>query len=119
MKRYAFWVKCLTFVLCVLLLLGVAVSGLGVLFAGSAGMAVCLLLFFAVNPLFSAACGVYAGKNIKRLWFLPVLTAGLFLAGAWIFFDMGEPAFLLYCGCYLLIGIIAMLIRAFLIPKAR
>ena len=38
MKRYAFWVKCLTFVLCVLLLLGVAVSGLGVLFAGSAGM---------------------------------------------------------------------------------
>jgi hypothetical protein len=88
-------------------------------FAGSAGMAVCLLLFFAVNPLFSAVCGVFAGKNIKRLWFLPVLTAGLFLAGAWIFFDMGEPAFLLYCGCYLLIGIIAMLIRAFLTPKAR
>ena len=38
MKKYAFWVKCLTFVLCVVLLLGVAVSGLGVLFAGSAGM---------------------------------------------------------------------------------
>ena len=88
-------------------------------FAGSAGMAVCLLLFFAVNPLFSAVCGVYAGKNIKRLWFLPVLNAGLFLAGAWLFFDMGEPAFLLYGGCYLLIGIIAMLIRAFLTPKAR
>ena len=38
MKKYAFWVKCLTFVLCVVLLLCVAVSGLGVLFAGSAGM---------------------------------------------------------------------------------
>ena len=38
MKKYAFWVKCLTFVLCVVLLLGVAVSGLGVLFAGSSGM---------------------------------------------------------------------------------
>lgn len=38
MKKYAFWVKCLTFALTVVLLLCVAVSGLGVLFAGSAGM---------------------------------------------------------------------------------
>ena len=38
MKKYSLWVKCVTFALCVVLLLGVAVSGLGVLFAGSAGM---------------------------------------------------------------------------------
>ena len=35
MKKYAFWVKCPTFVLCVVLLLGVAVSGLGVLLSES------------------------------------------------------------------------------------
>lgn len=38
MKKYAFWVKCVTFALCVLLALCVAVSGLGLLMAGSMGM---------------------------------------------------------------------------------
>ena len=38
MKKYAFWVKGLTFVMCVMLALCVAVSGLGVLFAGGSGM---------------------------------------------------------------------------------
>ena len=86
---------------------------LAVEFAGSAGMAVCFILFFAVNPLFSMVCGVFAGKDIKRLWPLPIITAGLFLIGTWLFFEMGETAFLLYCGCYLMIGIVAMLISAF------
>ena len=86
---------------------------LAVEFAGSVGMAVCFVLFFAVNPLFSAVCGVFAGKNIKQLWVLPIITAGLFLTGAWLFFEMGETDFFMYCGCYLVIGIIAMMISAF------
>ena len=85
---------------------------LTVTFAGSAGMAICFLLFFALNPAYAAVCGAYAGKNIKRLWALPILTAILFLAGVWMFFEMGETAFLLYFCCYLIIGIIAMLISA-------
>ena len=86
---------------------------LAVTFAGSAGMAVCFILFYAVNPLFSAVCGAFAGKSIKQLWVLPIITAVLFLAGVWLFFDMGEPAFLWYCGCYLIIGIVAMVISNF------
>ena len=77
-------------------------------------MAVCFILFFAVNPLFSAVCGAFAGKNIRQLWALPIITAGSFLAGVWLFFEMGEPAFLLYGGCYLMIGMITMLISAFM-----
>ena len=87
---------------------------LAVEFAGSAGMAVCFILFFAINPVFSVVCGVSAGKNIKQLWSLPIIVAGLFLAGVWIFFEMGESAFLLYGGCYLVIGVIAMLLSAFM-----
>lgn len=87
---------------------------LAVTFAGSAGMAVCFLLFYGINPMFCAVCGAYAGKNIRQLWMLPILAAVLFLCGAWLFFDMGEPAFLMYSGFYLLIGTIAMLIRFFL-----
>ena len=38
MKKYAFWIKCVTFVLAVVLALCVAVSGLGILLAGSFNM---------------------------------------------------------------------------------
>lgn len=92
---------------------------LAVEFAGSAGMAVCFILFFAINPVFSAICGIFAGKNIKQLWALPIITAGLFLVGTWLFFDMGETAFLLYTGCYLIIGIIAMLVSAYLSKRKQ
>lgn len=85
---------------------------LAVTFAGTAGMAVCFVLFFAINPLFSAFCGVFAGKNIKKLWMLPIFNAGMFLVGTWLFFEMGEPAFWLYSGIYLIIGIFSMLVTS-------
>ena len=82
---------------------------LTVALAGENGMAICFLLFFAVNPLFSALCGGLAGRNLKRDWALVFLSPFFFLAGAWLFFDFGETAFLLYAAGYLLIGAIAML----------
>ena len=96
------------------MLLMIGCPWLAVEFAGSAGMAVCFILFFVINPIFSAVCGAFAGKSIKQLWTLPIITAGLFLLGVWIFFEMGETVFLLYCSCYLCIGIVAMLISAFI-----
>ena len=86
---------------------------------GDAGMAVCFLLFFAVNPLYSVINGAYAGKDVKYLWSLPVISAVLFLIGTWIFFDMGETAFILYAAVYLVIGIMAMLISMFIRKKTQ
>ena len=86
---------------------------------GDAGMAVCFLLFFAVNPLYSAIIGAFAGKDVKHLWSLPVISAVLFLIGTWIFFDMGETAFILYAAVYLIIGIMAMLISMFIRKKTQ
>ena len=82
-------------------------------FAGEAGMAICFLLFFIVNPLFSAVCGVFAGRDTKHLWLLPITISGLFLMGVWMFFEIGEPAFLMYAGCYLVIGSVSMAISHF------
>ncbi len=76
---------------------------------GDAGMAVCFLLFFAVNPVYSVITGVFAGKDVKHLWSLPIVSAVMFLTGTWIFFDMGETAFILYAVVYLALGIAAML----------
>lgn len=78
------------------------------------GMAVCFLLFFGVNPLYSVIIGAFAGKDIRWLWSLPVISAALFLIGAWIFFDMGQTEFILYTTVYLVLGIAAMLISAFM-----
>ena len=104
MKRLIVWILA-----AVILMIGL--PWLVVTFSGSAGMAACFLLFFGVNPIFSAVCGAFAGQNIKQLWILPLLVAALFLAGAWLLFEFGESAFLWYGGSYLMIGMIAMLIR--------
>ncbi len=77
---------------------------------GDAAMAVCFLLFFVVDPIYSIFIGVLGGKNVRYLWGLPIISTILFLLGTWLFFDMGESAFILYAGIYLILGICAMLI---------
>lgn len=78
------------------------------------GMAVCLALFFIVDPLFSVCIGVYAGRDIQRLWCLPIFPTVFFLLGAWLFLDAGETAFLFYAAVYALLGYAAMLISRFI-----
>ena len=107
MKKLMIW-----FIIAVFLMLGM--PWLAVTFAGMNGMAICFILFFGVNPLFSIFSCILAGSDVKKLWVLPIVTAGVFILGVWIFFDMGEPAFLLYSSAYLVIGIIAMLISGFI-----
>ena len=86
---------------------------------GDEGMAVCFLLFFAINPIYCVTIGAFAGKDMKHLWSLPVISAVLFLCGTWIFFDMGETAFILYAAVYLVLGIAAMLISMFIRKKVQ
>lgn len=84
---------------------------------GDGGMAACLVLFFALNPIYAVFTRIYAGRDIKRLWALPTITALFFLAGSWLFFDMGEKAFVLYASVYLFLGAAAMLISVFVKKK--
>ena len=86
---------------------------------GDAGMAACFVLFFAVNPIYSVVIGIFAGKDMKHLWSLSVISAVLFLVGTWVFFDMGETAFILYAVVYLALGIVAMLISMFIRKKSK
>lgn len=86
---------------------------------GDFGMAACILLFLVINPLYSIIVGAFAGKNIKEMWALPVISAIMFLPGAWLFLDMGEGAFVIYAGAYLVIGVITMLISKFISMRPR
>lgn len=78
----------------------------------SAGMAVTFLLFFVIDPIYAIIAGVFSGRNIKGLWSVPVIAAILFLLGTWIFFDIGEGAFIIYAGVYLAFGIISMFVSS-------
>ena len=84
-----------------------------------AGMAVCFMLFYAVNPIYSVVIGIFAGKDVKRLWSLPVISSILFLAGTWLLFDMGEIAFIMYAVIYFFIGMLAMLISMLISKKTH
>ncbi len=86
---------------------------------GDAGMAVCFLLFYAVNPIYSLITGAFAGKHIKRLCSLPFILSVLYLLGVWIFFDMGEIAFIIYAVIYLILGILAMLVSMLIERKKQ
>ena len=39
------------------------------------GMGFSMLLFFAANPLLSVGVGILAGTEIKKLWWMPLISA--------------------------------------------
>lgn len=101
-RRYVYWL-CIT--LAVMYLLPFAVARLA---SECSGMALCMLLFFFVNPVYSAVLGYCCGSNVRRMWNLPLIAAVAFLSGAWLFFDIREAWFLVYAVAYLAIGWMAM-----------
>lgn len=86
---------------------------------GVSGMASCLFLLFAVDPIAAIGVGVFAGQKVRAAWFQPLLLSALFLAGAWAFFDMGERAFGLYAAVYLFLGYAAAAVTAAFVKKKR
>ena len=91
---------------------------LAVTFApGDAGMAICFLLFYGVNPVYACICGYTCAGKGKYMWLCPVLVSVLFLLGSWLFFDTGEKIFLIYALIYLGLGLVAMTISTFLLKN--
>lgn len=78
------------------------------------GMALCMILFFIVNPIYSAILGFRCGRNIRQMWNLPLVSSIAFLAGTWLFFDIKEVWFIIYTSVYLIIGWMAMGISRYL-----
>lgn len=83
------------------------------------GMALCMILFFIINPIYSAILGFRCGKDIRRMWNLPLVSSIAFLAGTWLFFDIKEVWFIIYALVYSSIGWTAMGISNYLNNKKR
>lgn len=82
---------------------------LTVLYGGSGGLGICLILFLCVYPLFFITEGIVCGLTLQQHWWLPLASAVIYLLSAWILLDMGETAFLIYTGMYLGVSVMAML----------
>lgn len=83
------------------------------------GMALCMLLFFIVNPIYSAILGYRCGSNVRQMWNLPLGSSIAFLAGTWLFFDIREVWFIIYATVYLIIGWMAMGINRYVNNKTK
>lgn len=79
-----------------------------------AGMALCMMLFLILNPMYSILLGVTCGKNVRQMWSLPLLSAAMFLLGVWLFFDITEIWFIVYAASYLALSWIAMFISGYI-----
>lgn len=84
-----------------------------------ARMALCMILFFIVNPIYSAALGYRCGSNVHQMWNLPLVSSVAFLAGTWLFFDIREVWFIIYATIYLIIGWMAMWISRYVNNKTK
>ena len=83
------------------------------------GMGLCMILFFAVDPLLSIGIGILAGSEIKRTWWMPILNSLLFP----LLFSLAVTEFIselfVYSLIYAGIGVVAMLLTALISRKYR
>ena len=81
---------------------------LSVTFAGSAGMAICFLLFFAADPLVCAIIGAMAGTQPRQLWWMPIAAAAAMPLCFCLCVQEFVPELFIYAGFYLMIGLACM-----------
>ncbi len=86
--------------------------------SADAAMAACFLLFFAVNPIYSAVLGALVGAAGKMNWLQVFITPIFFWIGTAIAFDIGERTFIVYAIVYAVIILVAMLV-SYLINKKK
>lgn len=73
-------------------------------------MGVMMMFFFVVNPITSATIHSFIGKDMKKLCWLPVLFALVFLLSYWLILKEIVLDLTIYAMMYMLVGFFAMAI---------
>ena len=107
MKRPVFWAAVTAFVMIALPWLFRS------LIQGYPYFAAVYSLLYVLDPIYSAVVGVFAGRDIKALWYLLLFPPLFFLAGIGLLFTLSSVGvFFRYAVLYLALGTAAMLISA-------
>lgn len=67
------------------------------------GMAICFILFYAINPMYFAMVGLVAGLNGKCMEEIPYFGVILFLLGIIFVIGSTDWSFAYFCICYIII----------------
>ena len=78
-----------------------------------------MILFYAIDPVFSIVMGACAGQDIKGYWYMPIGNAGLFLLGIWLYMSKDLTQFYSYAVVYLALGLVSMIISLFARKRIR
>lgn len=81
-------------------------------------MGIMILLFFIINPIFSFIINFIVGKDVKRMWYMPILFSLIFLISYWIILSEVIIDLLFYAFIYIIIGYISIFI-SFLLSNKR
>ena len=82
-------------------------------------MGIMILLFFVVNPIAVVIINLIIGKDLKKLWWMPILFCIIFLLSYWLILEEIILDLIIYAICYLVIGIIFMFISKFISVKRK
>lgn len=74
-----------------------------------AGMMVCISLFFAVDPVFCIAAGIFAGRDLGTRWFTALFPPLTFLLSARLIFGADASDFAVYAVVYTAISVLVTL----------
>ena len=96
----------LTIMLCVLFILPFILINIS---KSHEFMGITMMLFFVVNPLTTAIINSMIGKDIKKMWWMPILFCIVFLLSYWLVLEEIILDLVFYAVIYIIIGIIFMI----------
>jgi len=80
-------------------------------------MGIMMLLFFGINPITTAIINSMIGKDIKKIWWMPLLFSIVFLLSYWLVLKEVIFDLMIYAVIYLIIGLIFMFISYLIVKK--
>ncbi len=79
-------------------------------------MGLSILFLLILNPVAMLLIGIYSGKKIKTRWYLPIISACVFISSALSIYAL-DTAFLIYTIHYLILSFGVMFITSFITRK--
>ncbi len=83
------------------------------------GIGFLFILNLLLYPIAFGIMGIVAGTDIRKLWFVPVVAAVLYLPAMWLILRSLVIEFSVYAVIYLIIAVVAMLITHSVIKMIR
>ena len=82
-------------------------------------MGIMIILFFVVNPITLLIINLMIGKDVKKIWWIPIFFSIIFLLSYWFVLKEIILDLIVYAIGYLVIGLIFMLVSVFLSKKIK